>query len=218
MPHTRSGLGISLELLQRFDVSGPRYTSYPTADRFVEAFDAETYLGWLRKRVLAGQPRPLSVYVHVPFCATICYYCACNKVITKDHGRSARYIKYVQKEIDLLGEVLEGARNVVQMHWGGGTPNFLNHDEMVELAQAIQRTFRLDEKGEYSIEVDPRSVQEDTISLLASLGFNRISLGVQDFDPTKPNHVGAGRTIADYPGKVNLNLPGYGTRDRKSVV
>ena len=174
---------ISLELLRRFDVSGPRYTSYPTADRFVEAFDAETYRGWLRKRNLTGYPRPLSLYIHLPFCGTICYYCACNKVITKDHGRSARYIKYVLREIDLLGEVLEGARNVVQMHWGGGTPNFLNGDEMTDLTQAIGRTFRLDDKGEYSIEVDPRSLQQDTIPLLASLGFNRISLGVQDFDP-----------------------------------
>ena len=174
---------ISLELLQRFDVSGPRYTSYPTADRFVEAFDAQTYRGWLRKRALTGHPRPLSLYVHLPFCGTICYYCACNKVITKDHGRSARYVKYVIKEIGLLGEALEGSRSVVQMHWGGGTPNFLNRDEMVDLAQAIGRTFRLDEKGEYSVEVDPRSLKEDTVALLGSLGFNRISLGVQDFDP-----------------------------------
>jgi oxygen-independent coproporphyrinogen-3 oxidase len=174
---------ISLELLQRFDVTGPRYTSYPTADRFVEAFNAQTYGGWLRKRVLAGQPRPLSLYVHLPFCGTICYYCGCNKVITKDHRRSARYIQYVLKEIDLLGEALDGARNVVQMHWGGGTPNFLHPDEMVDLARAVRRTFRLDEKGEYSIELDPRSVQAETIPLLADLGFNRISLGVQDFDP-----------------------------------
>ena len=101
---------VSVELLRQFDVSGPRYTSYPTADRFVEAFGAETYREWLRKRVLAGQPRPLSLYVHVPFCESICYYCGCNKVITKDHGRSARYVRYVQREMALVGE-LAGQRS-----------------------------------------------------------------------------------------------------------
>ena len=170
MHDTQSPPVISLELLQRFDVTGPRYTSYPTADRFVEAFNAPTYSGWLRKRVLAGQPRPLSLYVHLPFCGTICYYCACNKVITRDHGRSARYVRYVRKEIDLLGEALDGARNVVQMHWGGGTPNFLHADEMTDLAHAVSRTFRLDSKGEYSIELDPRSVQADTHSFACQPG------------------------------------------------
>ena len=180
--HSLGDALISVELLKRFDVSGQRYTSYPTADRFVEAFDAETYRSWLRKRVLAGQPRPLSLYVHLPFCESICYYCACNKVITKDHGRSARYVKYLAREMGLTAQLLEGARHVVQMHWGGGTPNFLNREEMTELVNAIRAHFRLDAKGEYSIELDPRRVHEDTVPLLAELGFNRISLGVQDFD------------------------------------
>jgi oxygen-independent coproporphyrinogen-3 oxidase len=174
---------VSVELLRRFDVSGPRYTSYPTADRFVEAFDAETYRGWLRKRLLAGHPRPLSLYVHVPFCESICYYCACNKVITKDHARSARYVRYLQREMALVTELLGGARQAVQMHWGGGTPNFLNREEMSALVGAIRDSFHLNPRGEYSIEVDPRTVANDTIGFLAELGFNRISLGVQDFDP-----------------------------------
>jgi oxygen-independent coproporphyrinogen-3 oxidase len=174
---------VSVELLRQFDVSGPRYTSYPTADRFVEAFGAETYREWLRKRVLAGQPRPLSLYVHVPFCESICYYCACNKVITKDHGRSARYVRYVQREMGLAAELLGSARQAVQMHWGGGTPNFLNREEMTALVTAIREHFRLDPRGEYSIEVDPRTLAPDTIGFLAELGFNRVSLGVQDFDP-----------------------------------
>jgi oxygen-independent coproporphyrinogen-3 oxidase len=174
---------VSVELLRRFDVSGPRYTSYPTADRFVEAFNAETYRGWLRKRVLAGQPRPLSLYVHVPFCESICYYCACNKVITKDHGRSARYVRYVQREMAMVSELLGNARHAVQMHWGGGTPNFLDPEEMSALMEAIRASFRLDPRGEYSIEVDPRTVRGGTIGFLAEQGFNRISLGVQDFDP-----------------------------------
>jgi oxygen-independent coproporphyrinogen-3 oxidase len=177
------GPTVSVELLRRFDVSGPRYTSYPTADRFVEAFGAETYRTWLRKRVLAGSPRPISLYIHIPFCESICYYCACNKVITKDHGRSSRYVRYIEREMELVGGVLENARQAVQMHWGGGTPNFLNRDEMAALMEAVRQHFRLDPRGELSIEVDPRTVSDATVSLLAGLGFNRISLGVQDFDP-----------------------------------
>lgn len=174
---------VSLELLRQFDVSGPRYTSYPTADRFVEAFGAETYREWLCKRVLAGQPRPISLYLHIPFCESICYYCACNKVITRDHGRSARYVRYLEREMGLVAELLGAARQVVQMHWGGGTPNFLDCGEMAALMTAIRRHFRLEARGEYSIEVDPRTLAPETIGLLAELGFNRISLGVQDFDP-----------------------------------
>jgi len=174
---------VSVELLRRFDVSGPRYTSYPTADRFVEAFGPDTYQGWLYKRVLAGQPRPLSLYVHLPFCQSICYYCGCNKVITKDHGRSARYVRYLQREMALAAESLSNARQVVQVHWGGGTPNFLNRQEMTALVGATREHFQLDPRGEYSIEVDPRWLELDAIELLAQLGFNRMSLGVQDFDP-----------------------------------
>lgn len=177
------GPPVPLALLKRFDVSGPRYTSYPTADRFVEAFDAETYADWVRKRTLAGQPRPLSLYVHIPFCESICYYCACNKVLTRDHGRSAKYVKHLLKEIGLVSGLLHGARAAVQMHWGGGTPNFLNRAEMTELVQGIREHFRLDPRGEYSIEIDPRRAGEGDVAALASLGFNRISLGVQDFDP-----------------------------------
>jgi oxygen-independent coproporphyrinogen-3 oxidase len=183
MHENHSGPPVSLALLKRFDVSGPRYTSYPTADRFVEAFDAQTYADWVRKRVLAGQPRALSLYVHVPFCESICYYCACNKVITKDHGRSSKYVRHLLKEMALVGDLLHGARGAVQMHWGGGTPNFLNRAEMTELAQGMREHFRFDPRGEYSIEVDPRRIGEGDVAAFASLGFNRISMGVQDFDP-----------------------------------
>ena len=183
MHENHSGPPVPLALLKRFDVSGPRYTSYPTADRFVEAFDAKTYADWVRKRVLAGQPRSLSLYVHLPFCESICYYCACNKVITKDHGRSSKYVKHLLKEVALVSDLLHGARGAVQMHWGGGTPNFLNRAEMTELAQGIREHFRFDPRGEYSIEVDPRRIGEGDVAAFANLGFNRISLGVQDFDP-----------------------------------
>tara|TARA_R110002049_G_scaffold39931_4_gene122317 strand:+ start:1921 stop:3330 length:1410 start_codon:yes stop_codon:yes gene_type:complete len=170
-------------LLRRFDVSGPRYTSYPTADRFVEAFDADALTQWLHKRSVGGVARPLSLYFHIPFCNTICYYCGCNKIITKDHGRSAKYLKYLAKEIALQAACLEGSREVTQLHLGGGTPTFLSHDEMRGLMTSVREHFTLRPGGEYSIEVDPRKVDFDTVALLAELGFNRMSLGVQDFEP-----------------------------------
>lgn len=171
------------ELIRRFDVSGPRYTSYPTADRLVEAFDAQALQQWLHKRSLGGVVRPLSLYFHIPFCNTICYYCGCNKIITKDHGRSAKYLKYLAKEIALQATHIEGSREVTQLHLGGGTPTFLSHDEMRGLMASVREHFTLKPGGEYSIEVDPRKVDFEMVALLAELGFNRMSLGVQDFDP-----------------------------------
>ena len=170
------------QLIRRFDVNGPRYTSYPTADRFVEAFNADALENWLERRTVAGYGRALSLYFHIPFCNTICYYCACNKIITKDHGRSAKYLKYLAKEIAMQAECLEGGREVVQLHLGGGTPTFLSNDEMRELIDSVRANFTLVPKGEYSIEVDPRKVDIDTVALLGELGFNRMSIGVQDFN------------------------------------
>ena len=171
------------DVIRRFDVNGPRYTSYPTADRFVEAFGGTEYTRWLGKRTVGGISRPLSLYVHIPFCNTICYYCACNKIITKDHGRSAKYIKYLAKEIAMQSAALDGSHDVVQLHWGGGTPTFLAADEMRRLMEIINSHFKLLPGGEYSIEVDPRKVDRDTVRLLGELGFNRMSVGVQDFTP-----------------------------------
>ena len=183
------------QVIRRFDVSGPRYTSYPTADRFVEAFDAEAYRAWLGKRTIGGIGRPLSLYVHIPFCNTICYYCACNKIITKDHGRSAKYIKYLGKEIAMQAEALDGTHDVVQLHWGGGTPTFLSHDEMRRLMDHTREHFRLLPGGEYSIEVDPRKVDRETVKLLGELGFNRMSVGVQDFEPAVQQAVNRVQTL-----------------------
>jgi len=171
------------QVIRRFDVNGPRYTSYPTADRFVEAFDAEAYRMWLGRRTIGGISRPLSLYVHIPFCNTICYYCACNKIITKDHGRSAKYLKYLGKELAMQAAALDGTHDVVQLHWGGGTPTFLSKEEMRRLMDMIREHFFLLPDGEYSIEVDPRKVDVETVALLGELGFNRMSVGVQDFDP-----------------------------------
>ena len=180
--NTQTEVVFDPQLIRRFDVNGPRYTSYPTADRFVEAFDAEALKSWLAKRAIGGASKPLSLYFHIPFCNTICYYCACNKIITKDHGRSAKYLAYLDKEIELQVAALGGSRQVTQLHLGGGTPTFLSHDEMRQLMDSVRSRFNLVANGEYSIEVDPRKVDFETVSLLAELGFNRMSVGVQDFN------------------------------------
>jgi oxygen-independent coproporphyrinogen-3 oxidase len=177
------GLEVDLDLIRRLDRNGPRYTSYPTADRFVEAFNAESYQNWVAKREIGGISRPLSLYFHIPFCNTLCFYCACNKVITKDRGKSAEYVRYLIKEMEMQAALLGEGQRVEQLHWGGGTPTFLSDDQMRELMAATRKHFRLVEDGEYSIEIDPRKVGDETIALLGELGFNRISIGVQDFDP-----------------------------------
>lgn len=170
------------ELLQKFDINGPRYTSYPSADRFHSEFTEADYLGALER--VAKVNEPLSLYLHLPFCPNICYYCGCNKIITKDHGRSAKYIKYVAKEMAMVSAAMGAQKKIpiTQLHWGGGTPTFLSHEEMTELMFYTREHFELLPGGEYSIEIDPRRVTESDIALLAELGFNRISLGVQDFN------------------------------------
>lgn len=171
------------ETLQKFDVSGPRYTSYPTADRFVEAFTEDAYKRALAQRRVGGMALPLSIYVHIPFCESLCFFCACNKIVTKHHERSAEYLTYLSREIDLHVEHLGAGKNISQLHLGGGSPTFFSDDELSELMAMIRRSFALEPGGEYSIEVDPRTVDENRLAHLASLGFNRLSFGVQDFDP-----------------------------------
>ncbi len=176
---------VSDELLRRFDVSGPRYTSYPTADRFVEAFGADDYALALtqRRSGTASKARPLSLYVHIPFCESLCYYCACNKIITKHHGRGAIYLRYLSREVDLHTALIGPGQAVSQLHLGGGSPTFLSDDELRELMGMLRRNFTLVPGGEYSIEVDPRTIDASRLDTLAELGFNRLSFGVQDFDP-----------------------------------
>ena len=183
MAYPTSELVIDPVLIRKYDLAGPRYTSYPTADRFVEAFGEADYRDWLGKRNIGGIQQPLSLYVHLPFCDTICYYCACNKVVTRDHGRSAKYIKYLAKELALTSERLGGGRRVSQLHFGGGTPTFLSPEEMRSLADAIGVQFDFEPNAERSIEIDPRKLGPGRMEALAALGFNRISVGVQDFDP-----------------------------------
>jgi len=172
-------------LLRQYDVSGPRYTSYPTADRFVEAFTATDYEGALsqRRSGAAALALPLSLYVHIPFCESLCYYCACNKIITKHHEKSQEYLRYLSREVDLHTAVLGGGQSVSQLHLGGGSPTFFNDSELRDLMSMLKRNFNLVPGGEYSIEVDPRTVDVARLDALAEMGFNRISFGVQDFDP-----------------------------------
>ena len=176
---------VSPELLRKFDVSGPRYTSYPTADRFVEAFTADDYVRALEQRRdgAAALASPLSLYVHIPFCESLCYYCACNKIITKHHERAAEYLRYLSQEVDLHIAHLGAGQVVSQLHLGGGTPTFLSDAELHELMAMLKRSFTLAPGGEYSIEVDPRTVDATRLATLKELGFNRLSFGVQDFDP-----------------------------------
>lgn len=174
---------ISEDLVRRFDVSGPRYTSYPTADRFDYEFKQERFLPYLQERAHSDSNPPLSVYFHLPFCRSLCYFCACNKIITQDYGRSAEYIRYVTKEMDLLAPHLGKDRRTVQLHLGGGTPTFMSNDELAQLMDATRRHFEFSADAELGVEIDPRTVNEDTLSFLAGLGFNRCSFGVQDFNP-----------------------------------
>ncbi len=176
---------VSPELLKRFDVPGPRYTSYPTADRFVEAFSGREYAQALAQRrsgAFAGA-LPLSLYVHIPFCESLCYYCACNKIITRQHGRATSYLQYLEREIALQLEQLGPGQRVSQLHLGGGTPTFLSDAELATLMQMLKRAFSVAPGAEYSIEVDPRTVDRDRLAHLVALGFNRLSFGVQDFEP-----------------------------------
>ena len=171
-----------LELLQRFDVPGPRYTSYPTADRFTKEFGAEDFKKVLNARGTGDNTADLSLYVHIPFCANVCFFCGCNKEVTKDHCRSKEYLEVLSKECELVSAQIGGNKEVVQLHFGGGSPTFLNNEEIFQVMDIIRSHFTLAPDAEISIEVDPRSTPVDKVEVLAKAGFNRMSIGVQDFD------------------------------------
>jgi oxygen-independent coproporphyrinogen-3 oxidase len=184
VPHPEAQLGD--DLLRRLDVPGPRYTSYPTADRFVEAFGPAEYRQALRQRAqgaVVGGATPLSLYVHVPFCASLCYYCACNKIITKHRSRGAEYLELLAREVALHTESLGTHEPVSQLHLGGGSPTFLSDEELASLMDLLRASFRVLPSAEVSIEVDPRTASRERMRALAGMGFNRVSFGVQDFDP-----------------------------------
>ncbi|SDG42343.1 MULTISPECIES: oxygen-independent coproporphyrinogen III oxidase [unclassified Duganella] len=172
-------------LVRKLNQMGPRYTSYPTADRFSGDFGAEQYRAAVARLDGLGERAPFSLYVHIPFCESLCYYCGCNKIITQDKTKSAEYLSYLSREMALQAEVLGERRKVDQLHFGGGTPTYLSDAQMDGLLGQLRAYFDFapDEVGEFSIEVDPRTVTPERIAILRRQGFNRISLGIQDFDP-----------------------------------
>jgi len=176
-------VSFDLDLIRRYDAAGPRYTSYPTAVEFDEKFNPDSY----RKQVELSNRRggPLSLYFHLPFCDTVCFYCACNKIITKNRKHAEPYLANLHKEIAMQAALFDSSRVVEQLHWGGGTPTFISHNQMRELMAVTRQYFNLadDANGEFSIEIDPREANAETVAVLREIGFNRISLGVQDFNP-----------------------------------
>jgi len=174
---------LSEDLLRRFDTPGPRYTSYPTADRFSADFGAADAVRVLEARRAAGTTAALSLYVHIPFCESLCYYCACNKIITKHHERAGPYLDALETELGLVVASLGAGRPVSQLHFGGGSPTFLSDAELARLMTTLGHAFRLSPDSEVSIEVDPRTVTPARLAHFRELGFNRLSFGVQDFDP-----------------------------------
>ncbi len=174
---------INTDLIRSYDKSGPRYTSYPTAVQFTTDFGVQNY----KEQIELSNTRKddLSLYFHIPFCDTICFYCGCNKIVTKNRNRAEPYLERLHKEIELQAALFDNKRTVSQLHWGGGTPTFINHEQMRTLMDVTKKYFNLlsDDSGEYSIEIDPREANKETIVLLRELGFNRMSLGVQDFNP-----------------------------------
>ncbi len=170
-----------IDLIKKYAKPAPRYTSYPTAQEFTEEFTPQDY----KEKLIQSNERktPLSLYFHIPFCESACYFCGCNVIITRRKESSQPYLKYLYKEMDLVSSYLDKDRKVVQLHWGGGTPNYLENDQIKELFTEIKKRFEFDKNPEISIEIDPRHIDREKIFLLRELGFNRISFGIQDFNP-----------------------------------
>ena len=182
-PYTDPRALLTEELLRKFDTPGPRYTSYPTADRFAANFGPHDTVRVLQQLHGDGSSKPLSLYVHIPFCESLCYYCACNKIITKHHERAAGYLDALEAELALVVASLGSGRPVSQLHLGGGSPTFLSDAELTRLMNALGGAFPLTPDSEVSIEVDPRTVTPERLAHFRKIGFNRLSFGVQDFDP-----------------------------------
>lgn len=185
------------DLIVRYGGRGPRYTSYPTALQFNEELTADDY----RENALASNASgvPLSLYVHIPFCHTLCYYCGCNKIVTRNQDRVDRYMEMLYREIEMQSELFDKSRKIEQLHFGGGTPTYLDGEQLDALMAKLRSAFNFDESDdrEFSIEVDPRTVDEEGIRHLAKLGFNRLSLGIQDFDPVVQDAVNRTQTTDD---------------------
>lgn len=170
-------------LIEKYRMSGPRYTSYPTAVQFSEQFTATDQIAQLDAS--NHNPRDLSLYIHIPFCEHVCYYCGCNKIITRNHAQSDEYLRYLAQDISRQLARIDRNRRVVQLHLGGGTPTFITPEQQKQLVDLLQQytPFAPDQEGEYGIEIDPRTVDDAYLGALRELGYNRVSFGVQDFDP-----------------------------------
>lgn len=200
-------------LISRYDLVGPRYTSYPTALQFRDTFSEADLLNAIKRSNQAQ--RPLSLYFHIPFCDSLCYYCGCNKIVTNNKSRSLPYIQRMIQELALYADLFDHQRIVKQLHWGGGTPTFISDDEMSLLMQATRRLFQLadDKEGEFSIEIHPGRVSVNTMAHLRELGFNRVSMGVQDFDTRVQNAVNRYNTFE----QVDELMQGLRAQDYHSV-
>lgn len=184
------------ELIHRFDIEAPRYTSYPTAPLWSDAFSSGEYRA--RLTALNKAKTPLSLYIHIPFCSKRCYYCACNVVIRKPNDAVGdEYLTYLEKEIQLITEELGEQHPLEQLHLGGGTPTFLTDTQLTTLMRLVHRYFKVSDEGQRAIEVDPRSVDSERIKHLATLGFNRLSFGIQDFDPAVQDHIGRHQSVEE---------------------
>lgn len=197
-----SPLHWNAQLISQYDLAGPRYTSYPTAPQFSDTFTPQDFVAAV-ERSNASQ-RPLSLYFHIPFCDTLCFYCGCNKVVTNNKGRSEPYLKRVEKELVMQAQLFDTQRIVKQLHWGGGTPTFISDAEMTWLMNATRRHFDLidDDSGEFSVEIHPGRVSASTMGHLRNLGFNRVSMGVQDFDLRVQKAVNRYNTVEDVSSLV----------------
>src|SRR5690554_398012 len=177
-------LNFNRDLIEKYDQPGPRYTSYPTAPQFHKAFAIDDYKAAAKASNEVAAPKPLSVYIHIPFCKSLCYYCACNKIITHKTERAVEYLEYLKREITAQASLFDASRRMTQLHLGGGTPTYFTSEQLAELMQALRKAFNMDDSDghEFSLEVDPRTVTPAQIHNLRTLGFNRLSFGVQDFD------------------------------------
>ena len=174
---------VSVDLLHRYNVPGPRYTSYPTAPVWREGVGPSDYEEILAESNAATRPAPLSLYLHIPFCESLCYFCACTVVITGNHSVEDPYLALLEKEIDWIAARVGGRREVVQLHWGGGTPTYLAPERITRLAARLRTAFPFAADAEVGVEIDPRVTTKEHLTALRQAGFNRLSMGVQDFDP-----------------------------------
>ncbi|MFQ5508406.1 MAG: oxygen-independent coproporphyrinogen III oxidase [Leptospirillia bacterium] len=170
-------------LIAKYDRPGPRYTSYPTAPHFSDAFDADAYLAEIDRTNREEADRDLSLYFHIPFCDTLCYYCGCNVVVTQKREKALPYVDYLKREVDMVAARLARGRKVTQLHWGGGTPTYLEAEQIRDLMAHVYSRFEIADDIEASVELDPRDCTRERLVALKEFGFNRASMGIQDFDP-----------------------------------